>query len=294
MPEPIVPKEGDEPKDGKQDNNVEVDAFGSPNTQPEADVDNGGEEGGEGDKGDKGGKDKGGKDDKKFEAIPEDHPTILALKKQIEDVKNEYGGNLAGQRDVIKKLEGKIEALTGGKGGKSGEGDTSHLPFDPKEIVFSKDLPKDKLDDMTENEIKLHDEVMKNREVMNKQAQERYDEKQQAQKDSEAKENQKVEDLNTSVRTIAKDLANGDEALANQIIEKSKKFNLSGLNEKELKETIEEAYKLLPTYKPPKEQTVQKKGGAVKTGGQGNDDPFGTSKIVEEVASKQSGKSFDL
>lgn len=285
MPEPIVPKEAN--SEGKQDNNVTVDAFGSP-IAPETPPAKEGEEGGEGDKGDK-----GGKNDKKFDAIPDDHPTIVALKQQIEDVKKEYGGNLSGQRDKISKLEKQISDLTSGKGGKPAEGDTSHLPFDPKEIVFSKDLPKATLDDMTENEIKLHDQLMKTHEQMNKDAQARFEEKQRAESDKQSAEDRKVEDLNTSVRSIASELAGGDTEVANQIIEKSKKFNLQGLNEKELKETIEEAYKLLPTYKPPKENT-HKKGGVIKTGGEDNSDPFGTNKIVEEVASKRNGKTFDL
>lgn len=284
MPEPIVPKDETE---GEQDNNENVDAFGMstkpeiPPAQVEVKV------------GEDGKPIEPKKEEKKFDTIPEDHPIVVALKQQIEDIKREYGGNLSGQREKIAKLEKQISDRIDGKG-KTEEGDVSHLPFDPKKIVFSKDLPKDKLDDMTDNEIKLHDELMTNREVMNKQAQERFEEKQRVESEKQENEERKVEDLNTSVRTYAKELAGGDEATANLIIEKSKKFNLTGLNEKELKETIEEAYKLLPTYKPPKEQTIQKKGGAVKTGGESAEDPFGTSKIVEEVASKQSGKSFDL
>lgn len=260
MPEPFVPDEG------KQDNKVEYDAFGNQiggETPP---------------------KDEGKKEEKKFDAIPDDHPTIVALKADIEKVKSEYGGNLSGQRDVIKRLEGEIEALKGGKKD-DGKEDDSNLPFKPEDIKFSKDLPKDVLDDMTDNEIKLHDEVMKNRQIMNDMAKRSSTE----QKQSETK---KVEDRNSFVRSTALELAGGDQNTANQIIESVKMFNLEGLNEGELKARIEQAHKLIPDYKPPREQPT-KQGGTVKNGGS-DTDPFGTSKIVDEVASKKNGQTFTL
>lgn len=277
MPEPFVPK--DDTSKGKQDNEPITDVFGSDNKDPIPPKEGG-------DDGDK------GKDDKKFETIPDDHPTIVALKEQIENVKKEYGGNLAGQRDVIKKLEGQIDALTK-KGGKDGEQDTSHLPFDPKTIVFSKDLPKERLDDMTDNEIKLHDELMQNRQIMNKQAQESFDFKQKSENDKKSAEDKQVDDLNTLIRDTAKSLAGDNQDVANQIIESVKQFNLTGLKEDEVKTRVENAYKLLPDYKPPKEP-VTRKGNPVKTGTDDKTDPFGTNKIVDEVASQRNGKSFSL
>lgn len=277
----MLPKDEIDPtKDGTQDNNGVVDAFGSDNKDPIPPKE--GEDEGEGKK---------KEEDKKHVAIPDDHPTIVALKQQIDDVKKEYGTNLSGQRDVIKRLEGEIETFK--KGGKPAEGDTSHLPFDPKSIVYSKDLPKEKLDDMTDNEIKLHDELMKTHEIMNKTAQERFEEKQKAEGDKKAGETQRVEDLNQTVRAHAKELAKGDEKLANEIIESVKQFNLTGLNEAEVKARVENAHKLLPTYTPPKEQTSHK-GGKPVTGTEDKSDPFGTSKIVEEVASKRNGQTFAL
>lgn len=269
MPEPIEPKE--DKSEGKQDNNVEVDAFGI-ETHKEPEVK------------DEGKKEEGKKEDKKVDTIPEDHPVILALKQQIADIKkdkNSMGENLSKQRDLIEKLEAQIEQRTGKKEG----GDTSHLPFDPKEIIYSKDLPKEKLDDMTDNEIKLHDELMKNREVMNKEADARYQEKKQG-------EVKKEVDLNSTVRSHAEQLAGGDKEVANEIIESVKQFNLQGLNEDEVKKRVENAYKLLPSYQPPKEN-ITKKGGAVK-GTEDKSDPFGTNKIVEEVASQRNGKTFAL
>lgn len=274
MPEPFVPKD-DDTSGGKQDNDVVIDVFGSDNKDPQPPKD------GEDDKGkdDKGAddKNKGGKE-----------PTLAELQQQLKEANEKIasmGGNLSGQRELIKTLESQIKDKNGSGGKKDGAEDTSHLPFDPKTIVFSKDLPKEKLEDMTGNEIKLHDELMTNREIMNKQAQERFDEKKGA-------ESKKVDDLNSLVRDTAKTLAKGDETLANSIIESSKKFNLTGLNEEEVKQRVAEAHKLLPDYRPPKEP-VTKKGGAIKEGAD-KDDPFGTSKIVEEVASQRNGKSFSL
>lgn len=268
MPEPIVKEEG------KQDNDVKVDAFGSPiNGEPQLPPSK--DEGGEGDKG-----------KKDTIVIPDDHPTIVALKAQIEQVKNEYGSNLSGQREVIKNLEAKLKEF-GEK--KQGE-DKSYLPFKPEEIVFSKDLSKEKLDDMTDNEIKLHDELMKNRQIMNQQAEERRN----AELDGvrKAEETNKVTDLNASVRSIALELAGNDTAIANAIIESSKQFNLAGLNEADLRIRIENSAKLVPNYKP-KTEPVTKRGGVAPTDG-GGADPFGTDKILAEVEGKRSGKTFSL
>lgn len=267
MPEPIDPT-----KDGTQDNNVVVDAFGSENKDPVPP--------------------KEGEDDKKKDDKGGKEPTLAELQTQLKEANDKIasmGGNLSGQRAIIDKLEKQIASKGDGKGAGSGEGegeDTSHLPFKPEEIVFSKDLPKEKLDDMTENEIRLHDDLMKNREVMNKDAQARFEERKTG-------ETKKVDDLNTTVRTQAKELAKGDEALANEIIESVKQFNLQGLTEDEVKARVENAYKILPSYKPPKEQ-VSPRGGKPVTGTEDKSDPFGTNKIVEDVASKRSGKTFDL
>lgn len=272
MPEPIIVP----PKEEIQDNNVKVNAFGSP-TEDE-------------------GKTEDVKPIVKEEVkkdtlvIPEDHPTIVALKAQIESVKSEYGSNLSGQRDVIKKLEAKIADFekTGGKG-EEAELD-KNLPFKPEEIVFSKDLPKDKLDDMTDNEIKLHDELMKNRQIMNEDRRERNKQALDATRSSE--DAQKVTDLNGSVRTIALELAGNDTAIANAIIESTKQFNLTGLTQDELKARVTTAHTLIPNYKP-KNEPITKRGAPVTTQGDGKD-PFGTDKIIEEVAGKRNGKTFNL
>lgn len=272
MPDPIIVP----PKEEIQDNNVKVNAFGSP-TENE-------------------GKTEDVTPPVKEEAkkdtvvIPDDHPVIVALKGEIEKVKSEYGSNLSGQRDVIKKLEAKIADFE--KNGGKGEEDelNKNLPFKPEEIVFSKDLPKDKLDDMTDNEIKLHDELMKNRQIMNEDRRERNKSALEATRNSQ--DTQKVTDLNASVRTIALELADNDTAVANAIIESTKQFNLSGLTQDELKARVTTAHTLIPNYKP-KTEPITKRGNTVTTTGDGKD-PFGTDKIIEEVSSKRNGKTFNL
>jgi hypothetical protein len=265
MPEPIIVP----PKEEIQDNNVKVDAFGSATGEPAPEVTPKEE----------------GKPEAKKDAIviPDDHPTIVALKAQIESVKSEYGSNLSGQRDVIKRLEQQITELGGKKDADKDE--DKNLPFKPEEIVYSKDLSKEKLDDMTDNEIKLHDELMKNREVMNAQARERNAERKQ-------QDTSKVTDLNASVRSIALELAGNDTEVANSIIESSKQFNLTGLTQEELKARVTTAHTLIPNYKP-KTEPITRNGAPVKTTTDSKD-PFGTDKIVSEVEGKRNGKTFSL
>lgn len=282
----------EENKKGGVDNTEETqpDAFGmvdDQNTPPAG----GGE--GEGEK-DKGGKEKGG--EKKFEAIPEDHPTIVSLKNEIEKVKSEYGGNLSSQRDIIKTLEGKIDALTkgDGKGGK-GEGADDEVLY--KNIKWSKDLTKEEREEMTDTEIKQMDEIAEMKEAQNKIYADQRKKDREAEEKAKGNETKEVENLNALVQTTAKTLATGEDGkvnteLANQIIEATKQFNLTGLTEEQVKERVTNATKLVPDYKAPKEQT-NKRGGALDGNGKAGDDPFGVDKIVEE-ASKGGDGSYSL
>lgn len=246
---------------------AETDAFGVENNpQPPK------EEGGEKEKG------------KKYDPIPDDHPTITALKAQIEEVKKEYGGNLSGQRDVIKRLETEIETLKkGGKTDKNEEG--TDVLF--KDIKWSKDLTDEERDEMTATEIKQMDEIATMKEAQNKMYAEQ-------QKKGKTEETQKAEDLNSTVRDTALELAKAasegkeNKDLANEIIEASKMFNLQGLTEKEVVERVKMAAQHVPNYKPPKEQ-VNKNGKPVKDTAGGGDDPFGTNKIIEEATKGSDG-----
>lgn len=227
---------------------------------------------------------KGGEGGKKYDPIPEDHPTISALKKQIDEVKSSYGGNLVAQRDVIKRLEAEIETLKKGKDEKKEEGkDGEDLLF--KDIKWSKDLTQEERDEMTETEIKQMDEIAAMKDAQNKL----YSKQQEKAKNEEKKE---VDDLNNAVRDTAKELAKGEDGkdnveLANQIIEASKMFNLVGLSVDEVKERVKMAAQHVPNYKPPKEQ-IKKDGKAVRTGGT-VEDPFGVDRIIEEATSGGDG-----
>ena len=82
MPEPINKEEdnNEEQEQGKQEEPA-VDVFGQgDNPKPEDKSSKEDDKGGEGDKG----------GDKKFDAIPEDHPTIVKLNAEIDKVKTEY------------------------------------------------------------------------------------------------------------------------------------------------------------------------------------------------------------
>lgn len=263
----------------------ETDAFGQP-TVPQAPAPK--EEGaGEGEKKGEGEGEKGKKEGEKKEypPIPDDHPTIVDLKKQIEDIKREYGGNLSGQRGLIKTLEDKIEALT--KGGKpAGDEAEEDVLFKKEDIKWSKDLTKEEREEMTETEIKQMDEIARMKEAQNKM----YADSKKRERDGET---QKVEDLQSLVKSHAKELAKKEDGtvdtdLANQIIESAKQFNLTGLDEATVKQRVETARKLLPDYKPPQEQ-INKKGKPVD-GTKPSDDPFGVDKIVEDATKGSDGK----
>jgi hypothetical protein len=218
---------------------------------------------------------------KKFDAIPDDHPAIAALKQQIEDVKKEYGGNLSGQREVIKNLEAKLATI--GKGvagaGEGGEEDPD-MPYKKDEIKFSKDLTKDEREEMTDTEIKQMDEIAKMKENQNKMY--------LRSKETVAKvEGAKVNDLNSLVQSTARELAGGDIDVANQIIEQAKMFVLEGLDVEKVKERVAAAAKLTPNYKPPKEQTTRH-GAPVKKNSVA-DDPFGVDKIIAEATKPNNG-----
>lgn len=228
-----------------------------------------------------------GKKEKKFDAIPEDHPMIIALRKEIVDVKTEYGGNLSGQRDAIKILEGKIEALTSGKGGEKDK-DGEFVLF--KDIKRSKDLKPEERENMTEAEIRQMDENADIKDGQNKIYAEMMGGKKK-------EETGAVEDRNNAVRTEAMALAKAsagkeDTALANQIIEAFNMYDQSKIKPEQVKEFVLKAASGLSTYKAPKDaKTI--KGNAVKDGGDGSD-PHNVDKIVEEAHKAGKGGGYAL
>lgn len=270
---PII-KEGEAEKGADNTNVAEADAFGEPN-KPVEPPKKKGEEGGD--------KGKGGDDIEK-------NPLVVELRSQIETIKKEYGGNLSGQRDVIKRLETEIETLKKG-GSPTGEGKDGGQDGEVlfKDIKWSKDLTQAEKDEMTDNEIKQMDVIASMQEAQNKM----YSEMQRGKK-SDMSENKAVEDLNTLVRTEAMELSKGEDGkenteLANQIIEsfKAMKFSTDGLTEEDIKKRVAMSATQLSGYKPPKEQP-NKKGAPVKKSGDSSD-PFGVDKIIEEATTAQDG-----
>lgn len=244
---------------------VEVvkDAFGevvpAPEGAPEGELADKGE-------GDKGEGDKG-KDDKKTDPVA----TIAELSKKIGELEA-----LHGTKDTnIEAMRKKIQSLekNGGKGDK-GEGDKGETMF--PEVIFSKDLPKEQREEMTDTEIKLFDETATLKQSMNKM----FD------AIKAGKDTTQV-DMNSTARAEALRLAGNDIKMANQIIEQFNEFNNTGLGEEQILERVAKASKLVPDYKPPKEQ--EKKDGAPVKKNKG-DDPYGVNAIVEGARKGATGK----
>jgi hypothetical protein len=118
----------------------ETDLFGVPLETPEPKVEEKAD--------DKEVKDKGKEDTKELDI--ENHPFVQTLRKEVENIKSEYGASLSGQRTVIKNLEKKIAELQSGKS--PADGKQEGVPF--KDIKRSKDLTKDERDAMTEVELR--------------------------------------------------------------------------------------------------------------------------------------------
>lgn len=253
----------------------EFDAFGQPTKEETPPKKRGGksEDGGE----------------KKYADIPEDHPTLVALRGEVEKIKKEYGGNLSGQREVIERLEKEIKVLRESKGesGKT-EGGDEDVPF--KEIKTSKDLTDEEKEEMTETEIKQYDQIAMLMQTINKLAGE-------ISKKSKEESGKSGEDLKKFVqntaRALAKESAGKDDTdLTNAIIDKfnGMRFNLEGLDEEAIAERVKVAATQVSEYKPPKEQTT-KRGKTPK--GAYNDemeDPFGIDAIVEAQGKGNDGE----
>lgn len=213
----------------------------------------------------------------------------LALEAKItalEGDKSRMGDNLANQGKIIDDLRKGKNLDKEGKPTDVVEDKDIPVPYKPEEIKFSKDLTEDERDAMTKTEITLFDALADMKVKANEKS--IADFKKEKEMTTKAELKDKVEDLNTSVKTFALELAGNDPAKANEIIESAKRFNLVGLDEATLKERINDAYKLLPDYKPPKEQVIRR-GAPVKETGNLNDDPFGSTKIIEEAQQKSKG-----
>lgn len=218
----------------------------------------------------------------------EKNPLVIELRKQIKD----YGSNLGGQGKVIKRMEKEIEFLKAGGNKEGGE----HEPRF-KEIKRSKDLTQEQKDEMTDAEIRQMDIIADMQETINELDKTLKGDKKP--KEDEEDGDDFVQDIEKSVKSIAKELAKSASGkanieLANQIIESFNGlgFNLTKMTEEELKRRVTLAATQISEYKPPKEQKGTG-GGAVKGGGD-KTDPFGIDKIVEEATSGNNDGGYKL
>lgn len=190
----------------------------------------------------------------------------------------------------IRAMADKIKALeksNGGapEGGKVQEGD---VPF--KEIKTSKDLTEDERDDMTDAEIKNLDAIAMLQQTINAMSL-------ASQKDT-ANAGAGIEpvavDVNATVQAKATELAGGDIAMANQIIEAYKlaNFNTEGLTAEQIQLQVQMATAGVPTYKPKVESSISPNGKPA--GGGTPTDPHGVDAIVAEVAKTKGQETYSL
>jgi len=217
---------------------------------------------------------------KEYTPIPEDHPVIVSLKKDIDTVKNTYGNNLSGQRKIIDELNATIKSLKEGKKEEVEEG-----LYKKEDIMWSKDLTKEERDNMTDNEIRQMDEIASMKVAQNKMF-------------KDMKNEVKVLtpeplDINKIVREKALELSKKDEIedeiVANKIIESynNLKFDTTGLSAQDVIQRVVLSAKSVPEYTPAKENSVVTPSSPVKNETD-KKDPFGVDKIVEETHSKGS------
>jgi len=229
-------------------------------------------------------------EDKQTEKPTEDiekNPLVVELRKQIADIKKEYGGNLSGQRDKIARLEGKLAELE--KGTKQ---DEKPKPVFDK-IVFSKDLPKDERDAMSDRERELHDELMTTRQKINEMAAQGASKA--AQDDAGKKAAESAFDVAKAVQDEAMKLAEGNWTKAQQLIERFNTlgFDLTQVTAENVAERLQSVATLIPDFKPKKEQETAN-GGAVKST---EATTSGVDSIVAAAAAERSasrGGNYDL
>lgn len=280
-----------DPKDGGA-GKTSVDAFGVertaegtlvpdkyvPKSKDEGDK-GAGDKGGAGGEGDKG---KGG----------DENPDVAAVKKDLATAQAEItrlsglGENLSKQRGIIETLEAKIKALEGGK--KVDE----IKPLYP-DIKKVKDLSQEEQDAMTDAEKKLFDENAEIKERLNTEHVNREKAKLEEAAEGEKGAEEKKENAAKNAQTEAKKLAGDDVDMANAILAEFNQFaGNDTLDAKGLEERMAKAAKLVPTYKPAKEQNNQR-GGAAGGGDGGGGDKFDSEKIIAEVE-KGKGGNYQL
>lgn len=192
------------------------------------------------------------------------------------------------------KLKNKAlrEQRKANRTGKATSDDTFEAPYPDSELTLAKDLPESERKDMTEREMKLHDDNVKVKQRLNADAKEKW-EKEQADKASAINPDElEKNEIDEFAKVGAKHLARNDAKLANKII---KKFNSSfyreGMTEEQVEDALVDAAKLVGAkpFKAPKYQTSSK-GKAVKKANKGSQ----IDSVVNEVAGDGAKKAIDL
>lgn len=223
----------------------------------------------------------------------ENNPVVVKLResiKKLEEDKGSMGTNLSKQNDIIKKAQDEIKRLK--------DGGTAKVEPMFKDIKRVKDLTAEQQAEMSEAEKTLFDTLADTREAMNKTIADAATKAagEEAKAATEAEEAEQSETFNKAVQKSALILAGSTDGkstqaqkdMANAIIAE---FNLFADNDKlspdELIERLTKAAKLVPDYKPAKEQKAPtgKAAGAADV----KDDPNGINKIVEEVKNGRTG-----
>lgn len=216
-------------------------------------------------------------DEKPVEDI-EKNPLVLELRKQIEDTKKSYGGNLVEQRNKIDRLEKQIKDLSGKK--------TEEKPKPLFEkIVRVKDLPKDERDAMSETEKRLFDANADMQERLNEMA---AANQKPAENKQDGDEPASTFDVNKAVQDEAMKLADGNYTKAQELIGKfnSLDFDLTKITAENLAERLASVVALIPDFKPKQEQQTGN-GGAVKDGKAST----GVDAAISAAVAEQQGKN---
>jgi len=214
----------------------------------------------------------------------ENNDVVVELKNKL----TEYSKNFKGQRDIIAKLENKVNELSTTK-------ENSAVEELFSDIKSSKELTQDERDEMTDTEIALLDKTAMMQTAMNKMFQTMSDK-------NKAGETEKVENLNYSSRSEATRLATeaiktnptlaGDASeLTDKILLEFREFNNDQITPDVLVTRMAKALNNVKGYIPPKEQESASTGGtnAVKSNGSSEKDPFGNDIIVEQANKNNQG-----
>lgn len=234
------------------------------------------------------------------QAKPEDiekNPVVLALKDQIkklEDDKGSMGGNLSAQGKAIEAMKKELADIKGGK-------KPSAEPMF-KDIKRVKDLPAEQQAEMSDTEKATFDALADTREAMNKMiADAATKEGEAAAAEATAEEAEAAQlAFNTTVQSAVLTLVGAvdgkptseQKEIANAIIEEFNAFSGNEkLDAKGIAERLAKAAKLVPDFKPQKEQKSPNGGAAKPVNGEGGGE---VDKIVEETLAGKGGGTFKL